>query len=350
MHCLLPFFSYLLLMVALSNIAVKAIDFYSIERDLEALNKICSVDTCDSRESFLQPLSSRSCHCGIQCVQLGTCCLDSSYARIPQPLLKPACQPIYKKYEAYFMLDQCPTDSAWASLCSDEWSGEDDVQKIVPVTSLLTSNTYKNYYCLRCHEATDEFLYWDVHIESDLVESVDESKLSHRNVSLTYSKDVDTWLAIYNEDIGYFPVNISVGLPSKIFGLVHDCVRNLITDCPNEWYDAEVREKCQSYMAIKEVSGINGSTKYYKNIHCALCNLESLNDISCKRKLEPSGYGASAFSFTHLLDINRSDGELVGKVKKCPDDDDIWDPFTSKCRKLTCAKPGFTVKDGKCVE
>lgn len=77
--------------------------------------------------------------------------------------------------------------------------------------------------------------------------------------------------------------------------------------------------------------------------------MESLNDISCKKQPVPSGMGAEAFSFTHLLDINRSDGELVGKIKRCPDDD-IWDPFTSKCRKLTCAKPGFIVKDGKCVE
>lgn len=349
MRYLLPSFSCLLLLIS-HNIAVEEVNFYSIQRDLDEFNKTCLLETCESRESFFGSLPSRSCHCGIQCVQLGTCCADSYYVRTSQPQLKPACQSINEKSEAYFMFDQCPTDSPWASLCNDEWSGEDDLQKIVPVTSLLSSNTYKNYYCLKCHEATDEFLYWNVVVESNLVQSVDKSKLSHRNVSLTYSKDLDTWMAIYDEDIGYFPVNISMQIPLKINALVHECMRNLITDCPNDWYDVEVRDKCQSYMGIKEVSGINGSKKYYKNIHCALCNLESLNDIACKDKPAPSGRGSKPFDFTYLLDINRSDGELVGKVLKCPDDDEIWDPFTSKCRKITCAKPGFTVKDGKCVE
>lgn len=257
-------------MQVFSNIAVEAVDFYSIERDLEEFNKTCSREICESNQSYIQSLSYRSCHCGIECVQLSTCCIDSFYAQVPQPQLKPACQPIYKKSEAYFMFDQCPIDSAWASLCSNEWSGEDDVKKIVPVTSLLTSNTYKNYYCLKCHEATDEFLYWNVVIESNLVKSVDKSKLSHGNISLTYSKDMETWMAIYDEGIGYFPVNLSVQIPSDLLSLVHVCERNLISNCPNEWYDEEIRDKCQSYMAIKEVSGVNGSVKYYKNIHCAL--------------------------------------------------------------------------------
>ena len=355
MPWLLAFYLCLLQLISFSEVAVEAFDINSIKTDLQNINLTCAEDSCDNEA--IDSLSSRTCHCGKQCVQLGTCCIDSYYTSVPQPKLKPSCRKVYGGFTSikntYYLIDKCPsTDSVWSSLCHAEWNGDDDVQKLVPVTSLLTFISYKNYYCFKCHEANDEFLYWTVNIMSNYDPnkiSEFDARRSSKRISLTYDKDRDTWMAIYDEKIGYFPVSISLQIPSEISLMVHVCEPDLISNCSEKWSDEEVRDKCQSYMALKEVYRNGSSSLKYKNIHCALCNFESLNDISCRSKTHFIFTSTKVFSFSYLLDINPSDGELVGKIQKCPSDQ-IWDPFTEKCRKLSCALPGYKVKNGKCVQ
>lgn len=355
-----------------NNISVETFDFQDIKNDLTEFNISCTNDNCQSyEEDSLEPLA---CHCGIHCVELGTCCFDSPYANVPPPERQPACRYLHGGI-GYFIVDHCPfIDSAWGSLCNNESIEDDDVKKHIPVTSLLTSVTYKNYYCFRCHETTDEFLYWILKVKSIFTLSNTyeyESKEIFGHICLIYKQDTDIIMAYYGDKIGYMNVLSSLQIPSEIVNITYVCEPDVISDCSDDWADDEVRNKCHSYMALKSIDILGESIVMYKNIHCALCNYENLTDVYCTKTRLYNGtdvnrddvYGprfgnrhgvyndtrGHRFSFVYLLDINRSDGELVGMIKKCSDDH-VWDHFTNKCRKLTCALPEYKIKNGKCIK
>lgn len=331
-------------LISLSELPMEAPDIYSIEKDVKNFNLTCKKDSCTygKRDS----LSSRSCHCGIQCVQLGTCCFDSPYADIPQPKVKPSCRSVNKD-ESYYMVDQCSSnDSVLASQCNDEWKEGDDVEKLVAITSLKTFITYKNYYCFKCHENTDEFLRWDVKAESDSdLQKTSESvaKQSDRPISLTYKKDMNTWMVMNDENTGSFPVHLSLQIPSKIEKLIHVCEPNVISDCSKKWTDEDVRSKCQSYMALKEVKRNNVSLKY-RNVHCAQCNFEKLNDMHCW-SLKVNTFAQLPFSC--LVDVNPATGNTVCRQQRCSGNEQ-WDPFFNRCREVRCF-PGRVMRNGQCV-
>lgn len=313
-------------------------------KDLENWNMSCDLDACENRYGR-DSLATYSCNCEPTCIQSDTCCLGSQYVNVDKKGVKHTCRSVYSG-GAYLMVDRCPSsDSIWENLCKQEWSGEDDVLKIVPVTSLQTFVTYKNYFCFRCHELTDEFLYWNVQLENDKAQ-YNEKKFT----SLKYDSRKKTWmLAFGNERTAQKPVNLTVLVPFEIYLLTKNCILDVISTCSDEWSDTEMIEKCHGYTAIKQVEGEYEKVyTYYKNTHCALCNYEDLSDVQCKSR-DISGFGAKIpFSFTYLLDINRSDGDKVGQIKKC-NDDHMWDPYAQKCRKLTCAIPGYEIKNGKCA-
>lgn len=182
-------------------------------------------------------------------------------------------------------------------------------------------------------------------------------------------------MAYYGDKIGYMNVLSSLQIPSETMNITYVCEPDVMSDCSGEWLDDDIKNKCQSYMALKSIDILGECITVYKNIHCALCNYENLTDVYCKktrpydvtvvdrdyvygprfghrhRGYNHTGYGDGGhrFSFTYLLDINRSDGEFVGMIKKCSDDH-IWDYFTNKCKKLTCPLPGYKIRNGKCVK
>lgn len=343
----------LLVWISRNKFAVGLIDFQRINDDLKNANQSCNADKCLSR--FEDSLLTYGCQCNENCVQFDTCCLTSRYVEVPRPKLKPTCMTVKNFGQYYFMVDRCPTsNSIWESQCRDELYDDDDILKIVPVTSIMTSVTYKNYFCFRCHEANDEFFFWKVKFER----KVYEDDMPGENFMFDYEKglyflknDNGTWIASFHNDSVRLSLLLSLEIPKEVNPLVKPCLPNIITKCANEWTDSEMRELCDAYMGIREVQRDN-VFYLYKNLHCALCNFEDLNNMTCKMP-SLSGYGAAydpklSFSFTHLLDINSSDGDKVGKIQKC-DDDHTWDPYVEECRKLTCALPGHKIENGKCV-
>lgn len=317
-----------------SEPVVGNLDINGIQRELENLNMSCFVDQCKNRYDD-DTLSFYSCICQAGCITSDTCCLDSYYITFDKPRQKHSCRSVYNG-DSYFMVDRCPTnESVWNTLCKDDWNGENDVLKLVPVTSLVTSISYKNYFCFRCHETTDKFLYWKVKLERDLPQfntTRVEPEGEPRPTSLIYVKHQGTWLvALNNEETPQTPVNLSMMIPLKVLRFMKTCVLDVISTCSDIWTDADMIKKCQGYTAIKVVQR-NSSTIQYKNAHCALCNFENLNDIRCK-PLDYTGSGDNgSFSFSYLLDVNRSVNDKEGI--EC-DDEHMWDPFAEKCRKLS---------------
>lgn len=333
--------------------------------ELKKLNATCDPeDTCQHLQRHDDsPGVSRfqKCSCNRLCSQFDTCCIDSFYNSVKSSNLRPACRKIRSSYidAAYFMVDRCShdgrTDSAFSKLCDTVWDGEDDdIMKLVPVTSLLTSMTYKNYFCFRCHESTGDYLYWNVWLKSNDTCNV-QTEMKHE--ALSYSKEKKSWVVQIEKSDIWISVDLKFDVPQEIWSLPVECEPDLISDCNLNWTDSSTREKCLAYMAVVFFKR-DWEVLTYRNPHCALCNFESLDGMICKRtgpmlraKGSANDFGEpekAPFSFTHLLDINRRDGNTVGKIQRCRTDH-VWDPFAKRCRAVTCALPGFVRKGKTCV-
>jgi len=301
------------------------------------------LDSCNEDRTDDLPIPSfgYTCSCNRQCWEFGTCCIDSPYRDKPAThKCRNTGGPFYT--DGYYIIDKCPdntpTDSIWKSQCEKEWSEEYDILLLSPLTSLDTSVTYKNYFCFRCHEKTDKYISWNLFVESTYTTPRD------MNISsVSYNQEQKKWVAIFDSDHISIPVNVTFIKPYDLQAVPFNCDLDTIADCPNTWTDRRVHEKCLSYTAVVYVGYSS-----YKNIHCALCNHASLDFLSCNQTVFGGLGGKEFFSFKHLLNINDSDGDKVGDDGKC-ESDHVWDPYSKKCRKKTCAVPGYVLQDDKCV-
>lgn len=312
--------------------------------ELQELNSTCPSDNTCNGEELDNPFNPfADCNCGIFCAQLGTCCLASAHVLVPGPKLKPTC-----RSTGYLMIDRCPqssrSKSPYEDLCNEEREEESDLMRLAPVTSLYSHITYKNYFCFLCHESNDDYIFWNVAIMYDGETDV---KLDDSNVQLAYDEYYKTWVAPVGEGGSFESVNLEFAAPVSILSITKACSPSLITDCSVNWLDDDVRAKCHAYMHVISIKRDDETTQKFKNPHCALCNYEDLSKTYCPVLI--AAYPAKRpFSFTFLLDVNRSDGDKVGKVERCSGSG-IWDPYFKKCRTLQCALPGYVVQDGECV-
>lgn len=342
--------------------------------------------SCYPKDSCKEPRSkdslgvsgSYSCSCNRLCSEFGTCCVDSPFRNVKASKIKPSCRKVNLNHtrSSYFMVDRCLNDgnheSPFEKLCDEEWSGEDDLMKLVPVTSLLTSMTYKNYFCFKCHETTNnDFSYWNIRLTTR-----SSPGLQPELNQIRYSNDIRSWTISYSNLS--IPVNLKFRIPSNIWSLPVECVPNIISDCNHNWHDSSIRDKCQAYTGIVIVEKKRKIVKY-KNTHCALCNFESVQEMACETNTS-SKYREETFidrhykvgdwfqyapnlkalnrkeeakekvkfSFVHLMDINLSNGNKVGEIEKCKENFE-WDRFFKVCRKLMCALSSYVIKNGKCV-
>lgn len=314
--------------------------------ELEKLGASCNtLDNCKfQRVEDILPFYT--CHCGSFCSQLGTCCIDSPYNYKENRKFHLSCKTVYGEYNShYFLEDKCLSSTnngrVWEKLCRN--SDEEDLLSLVPVTSFSTNMTYKNYFCFRCNESGDKYRYWNIKIFA----AIKSDKKEQNNITLTYNNVNQTWVSPIGEGGSIIPVTFSVEVPHDIQNLPKHCVPNVISTCSEDWKNGAIHQKCNAYTSIIYFIK-DEQTVSYRNPHCALCNFENLENMLCALKITGRTSSRRPFSFIYLLDINRSEGDLVGKIKKCGDNS-VWDPFYNKCRTLTCAISGYVIENGKCV-
>ncbi|GIY07549.1 SMB domain-containing protein [Caerostris extrusa] len=96
----------------------------------------------------------------------------------------------------------------------------------------------------------------------------------------------------------------------------------------------------------------------YKNFYCAVCNRVDQSHISCGQAIgartnkQPESDDKNNLSFSLLLDINFSEGNVVGKrlaeEANCMKGE-VFDPFARRCRNIVCGIPGYVLQNGLCV-
>lgn len=145
------------------------------------------------------------------------------------------------------------------------------------------------------------------------------------------------------------PCFVDPSLPDDLQPYLRPCQPST-NDCPVNWTDEGVREKCRTY-----TSYVYRPQEVYRNVHCAICNGVEPSELSCNssgisfRQLPfLRDFNPSAFAL--LFDLKDNDGNgIVGQQKSCQDGQ-LYDPFSRKCRQVFCSQAGTVYRDGRCLK
>ncbi|KAG8179559.1 hypothetical protein JTE90_016129 [Oedothorax gibbosus] len=315
------------------------------------LNVVCrDLDSCrDNRTS--DSLETYNCHCGPYCKDLDTCCIDSKFRPRwrQQPIYVAKCLPVYGRTDlSVFMVDECTKgwDSHFQEMCSSTGENRDDPFLAVPVTSLRSGMTYKNYYCAACNENPPEgqVAFWNVEVRGT---SKSISELTDREIHYDYTQN--SW-TIQNDEVTWIPVNLTMQVPDSVQQAIRTCrTDGHVSTCSPDWKDASTAEKCSAYTALVNVrkdlgDSTSGRPVRYRNPHCAICNFEEAYALNCDEtftKQVELGVTRQTFfiGMFVLADEKRENKCNQGMV---------YDGLAKKCRRVRCRR-NYTLKNGKCV-
>ena len=142
---------------------------------------------------------------------------------------------------------------------------------------------------------------------------------------------------------------IDPAMPTGLSDVVRTCSgKSTIINCPENYSDQTVKELCHSYTAL-----IFEPNTAYRNVHCAICNNADLDKLICLN-LGPFGrfnwqQNFNSFSFAVLFDLGGNSNASVGHEVAC-NDGELYDPFFSKCRSVSCGSKGKIYRKGKCFD
>nr|XP_042912749.1 uncharacterized protein LOC122272811 [Parasteatoda tepidariorum] len=332
--------------------------------EINALNATCGgLDSCELPRD---PYSLGHCSCDRFCSLLGTCCIDSRYRdTYPEPLKNVECFYIHfrKMHHNIPMIRSCDpdveTDEATEKLCNSDGRESSDPFLRIPVTDPITGISYKNYYCFACNKnyGGEEPIPWDIELVTKAVRLDDSSmrKLQYDRKrllfvlkvnnstsvpSLTYDNTRETWVMDHNQE-NATDVRLHASLPEKLKNVTPVCyrmVKSIVSECASNWTDDTVKKKCMAYMAVisvPEKDSFPPTYRHYQNPHCALCNYESMDDLSCY---------VNEYRIFFLLDHKRVYllrlFSLQDRTTKTCADFMVYDHFSNKCRRLYRSKRG----------
>ncbi|GIX92032.1 uncharacterized protein CEXT_350141 [Caerostris extrusa] len=257
-------------------------------------------DTCaflnNSTEDHLW--GDRTCECGDHCVRHGTCCVDSRYSGIEYRSsnhLQESCQKVQNNIITVTMVSQCP--SAWQKSyvngrCISPEGRLEDPLSTVPVTSLTTRTTYRNYFCALCNDDANSILMWDIEAKLSLVDDTSNSvgasvELMER---LEYNVEKGSWGVQYvdaeTNDQQFRKIKLKFALPTGLKKMVKQCHPRIVSDCSSSLRSSSLRQRCLAYYSPIRARK-DGSSVFvdYRNIHCALCNGFRVrpNNVACPK-------------------------------------------------------------------
>lgn len=343
------------LQVAALLIFLPLLQAYDYE-EIRKLNASCSPkDTC-SVPRDLDHSDAHNCDCSSLCVLYDSCCIDSPFLNISRKYERAAsCRSAGDTGENVFMIDICSTNYKGAvgirRRCEQTAKNWSDPFNNVPVTNKKTLKTYKSIFCAICNEENvKELTMWHVMVDCSALNDYMGVCTENRDFVLNnmmFIREKGLW-GIWSWDsktdwkFRYLQLNYK--LPEEVKNHVKQCRPNLVSECPKRWKDEKVRRLCEAYMGA-----VYFDTVGFRNIHCAICNgVKNFTNMSCHGS--PLEFKSPTMSFGLLLDIDLRDGEKVGNVEKKCNENEVFDPFSKKCRTIECPLPGYSLKEGKCVQ
>ena len=310
-----------------------------------------------------------TCSCSEDCIKYSACCLDHEFREeelhVTKELvrLNECRRPYMGRNDAYILRSRCSSNWSAASdsgfLIKESCEEEDrltvkerlsnivannsnydtDLLSEVWVTSMRTSLTYKNIFCLVCNfdfddETTDdEIIFWPniVKCQQKYTESPAESEAKC---------SVDHKVNVVHPSDSRFELFRQSLLPC------YTKEDSVIDDCPKSYsYDPDqimTRLKCQTiFSPVREMDGKNSI--YYRNQWCAKCHGVQSDRILCLDGHLPrrSGPTTDTPAFEHSFDnftvsLERS-ASGRRKERRCRSTE-MFDPFINACRQFLCNK------------
>jgi G protein-coupled receptor Mth (Methuselah protein) len=287
------------------------------------------------------PFLDRVCECDQACSTFDDCCLNARRVRFRQPSKERCLQYGNLVYQGAYAVANCPANYTGPSEIRVQCMSGNVTDPFLnsPVSDSRTGKTFKNRYCALCNDANSAYLQsWNIAVSCENSNSGDFAFQD-----LTYRSDLVRWGL--NREGRFDKCTLKYDKPVYINN-IRLCRANLVSTCPAGYRRQNFVRACEAYMTV-----VVGRDVMYRNPHCAVCNGVPIDEVFCFSTSLMSRKSNKPFSFALLLDVNRSDGDIVGESNPntCPSGQK-YDPFFKKCRTLVCAIPGFKMQNGKCVK
>lgn len=304
--------------------------------------------TCQDRISCTainQDFAERNCECDRKCAAYNDCCVDASARQGTRNRRGNHLRMQYGDQSnlGVYVTNTCSGDFAGNTELQSKCQSDDisDPLMAVPATDTNTRVTYRNRYCAECNGAEVTALKtWMIKMGCNFGSRNVSNSLIWENI--VYRAGENKW-GVQLKNV-FHVCELQFDMPDFLLSMVRLCRANITESCAKNWRRQNIKRSCESYTAVIYVGD-----RVYKNPHCALCNHATADKMECT--LSVPDKKRKPFSFAILLDVNQSDGDLVGVSRPggvvC-DSNQKYDPYFKKCRNLVCALPGYKMVNGKC--
>lgn len=316
---------------------------------------LCSPRNTCSNSSHFSPsiyndeifIQSRNCFCDSFCRQYDDCCDHSRNAHLPAyecvDFLSPTLMNRTSNFHplSIWMRRKCltnyqgsPSDLQCRNVHGETF--DDNPSLFIPVTSVHTKITYRNYYCAYCNnEANEELRFWSLKVFCRL----DGSQLDR--IVLQDFEQIDYYIRNLTRNclrIIRYPHRQGTNEPSVF---IRPCKKTLPAICPSET-PIDLARNCSSSASNYRYDLL--TKQIYHNPYCAQCL--NLNDhpISCVDPIRASAIPSMSHIRVQPLSIlfdpnllqqylkgNSSIEFIYSLAYKCRQANELYDLFRRKC-------------------
>lgn len=326
---------------------------------LDINNDQCSIrDTCKNLSNYSPSIyddefyiQSRNCFCDSICEQYGDCCSNSNILQNKQyqcidfllPTIDSKIMPFNRL--SVWMRNQClpiyigsQIDKQCRNL--NNQSFDNNPILYIPVTSLKTNITYRNYYCAYCNnDLHDNLEFWE-----------------YKTFCYGDGTDKDYLILNNDDDVQYYIYNLTKDCSKTILYphkrgnsqpsvFIRPCKNSLSTNCPLNTSN-DLAKNCSSYGTAYRY--LKNSSLIYENIYCAQCNHpDNIEDITCFDPSLSSSIPPITLIRTYPLSIlfdpnllksylnNNTIPRTIYSINyNCDKSDELYDLLKQKCTQI----------------
>ncbi|CAF2858702.1 unnamed protein product [Rotaria sp. Silwood2] len=309
-----------------------------------------------SDERFIQ---SRNCFCDSVCEQYGDCCyhtklLTNNYECVD--FLLPTIRnqiflfhrlSVWMRTECLSIYTGSQVDVQCRNLNNQTFTNNPIL--FIPVTSLQTNITYRNYYCAYCNnDANENIKFWEY------------KSFCHGN-----STDKDYLILNNDQQVQYYIHNLTKDCLKTIVYphdqgsaqpsvFIRPCKKSLPPTCPSDT-SIDLARNCSSFGTAYRY--VKDSNTIYQNPYCAKCNhINNSEEITCLDPYIRSSWPLMTLIRVHPLSIlfdpnllqrylnNNTIPNFIYSISyNCTKSNEYYDLFEKKCSQITNSNQEFII-------
>ncbi|UJR20572.1 hypothetical protein I4U23_023698 [Adineta vaga] len=327
-------------------------------------NEQCSIRDSCSNSTTISPsiykdeifIRSRNCFCDVVCKQYGDCCEHSfsnsrktyyectdflSPTLVDKPL-KVAPLSVWMRTRCLPMYIGSSSDVYCRNLHNQSFKNNPLLW--IPVTSLQSNITYRNYFCAYCNNDADlNVQSWEYVAYCGKNRSISSQQMMKNTI-----EEVNNYLFNLTQNCTKTIVYPRISGTNKPSIFIRPCKKSLPRTCPSE-ISRDLARNCS-------LAGIayryeNNSNIVYPNRYCAECNRKSHSQITCSDPKLASGmfpadqqmfpplsilFNPTLLKYYFNSDLNRNlTTEMIYSLSyTCPKSNEFYHLFKRQCLEL----------------